>query len=92
VQVTGPTPHASWRLLAVSPDMAEFLAVRPVLALYASTLIAIWQRLVSFIISWDFVVLGKVMRKRGRFTVDVPSAGDQREVDICLTLITLKAR
>jgi hypothetical protein len=27
VQVTAPTPHATGRLLAVSPDMAEFLAV-----------------------------------------------------------------
>jgi hypothetical protein len=27
VPVTAPTPHTTWRLLAVCPDMAEFLAV-----------------------------------------------------------------
>jgi hypothetical protein len=32
------------------------------------------------------------MRKRGRFTVDVPSAGDQQVADICLVLITSKPR
>jgi hypothetical protein len=66
--------------------------VRPVWALYASTLIAIWQRLVSLNISWDFDVLGKVIRKRGMFIMSVPSAGDRRVVDICLTLITSKPR
>jgi hypothetical protein len=39
--------------------------------LYTSTLIAIWQRLVNLNISWGSDTLGKVMRKRGRFTVDV---------------------
>jgi hypothetical protein len=38
----------------------------------------------------DFDILGKVMRKRGRYAVDVPSAGDQQVGDICLTLITSK--
>jgi hypothetical protein len=37
-------------------------------------------------------VLGKVIRKRGIFTVAVPSAGDRRMVDICLMLITSKPR
>jgi hypothetical protein len=60
--------------------------------LYASSLIAIWQRLVSSDICWNFDVLGKVMRKRGRFTVVVPSAEEPRLADICLTLITSKPR
>jgi hypothetical protein len=58
--------------------------------LYAYTLIATWQRLVSLNISWDFDILGKVRRKRGKFTVDDPSADDRRTDDICLTLITPK--
>jgi hypothetical protein len=66
--------------------------VRPVWALYTSTLIAIWQRLVSLNISWDFDVLGEVVRKRGIFTVVVPPAGDRRVIDIYLMLITSKAR
>jgi hypothetical protein len=32
------------------------------------------------------------MRERGRFTVDVPSAADQRVADICLALITSKPK
>jgi hypothetical protein len=43
-------------------------------------------------ISWDFDVLGKVIRKRGMFTVVVPSAGDQWVVHICSMLITSKPR
>jgi hypothetical protein len=60
--------------------------------LYASTLIAIWQRLLSLNTSWDSEVLGKVIMKRGMFTVVVPSAGDRRLADIFLTLITSKPR
>jgi hypothetical protein len=60
--------------------------------LYASILIAKWQRLVDLNISWDSDVLGKVIRKRGMFTVVVPSAGDRRVVDICLTQIIYKPR
>jgi hypothetical protein len=46
--------------------------------LYASALIAIWQRILSLNISWDFDLLGKVLRKRGMFIVVVPSACDRR--------------
>jgi hypothetical protein len=60
--------------------------------LYGSTLIAILQRLVSLIISWDFDVLGKVTRKRGMFTEVVPPARDRQVVDICLRLIISKQR
>jgi hypothetical protein len=60
--------------------------------LHASALIAIWQRLVSFNISCDFDVLGTVMWKAGRFTVDIPSAGDRRVADICLALKKSKPR
>jgi hypothetical protein len=69
VQMTAPTPHIMGRLLAASPDMAELLAVvtlcEAVCALYASTLIEIWHRLLSLSILWDFDVLGKIIRKRG---------------------------
>jgi hypothetical protein len=54
--------------------------------------VAIWQRLLSLNISRDFDVLGKVIRKRGMFIDVVPSAGDRRQVDICLMLITSKRR
>jgi hypothetical protein len=60
--------------------------------LYASTLIEIWQRLVSWNISWDFDILGKVIRKTGMFTAVVPSVGDRQVVNICLMLITSKPR
>jgi hypothetical protein len=60
--------------------------VRPVWALYASTLISTWQRLVSFNISWDSDVLGKVISKSGVFTAVVPSESDGQVADICLTL------
>jgi hypothetical protein len=60
--------------------------------LYASTLIAAWQRLVGLNIFWDLDVLGKVMRKRGRFGVDVPPSGDRRVAGICSTPITSKPR
>jgi hypothetical protein len=50
------------------------------------------QWLLNLNISWDFDDLGKVMRTRGRITVDVPSAGDRRTAEICLTLITSKPR
>jgi hypothetical protein len=64
--VIAPTPHTKGRLLAVSPDMAELLAayhcMRPVWALYPSMLTAIWQRIISLNISWNFDVLHKVIR------------------------------
>jgi hypothetical protein len=82
VQVTAPTPRTRGRLLAVTPDMTELLAV------VALREIAILLRLVSLNISWDFDVLDKVIRKRGMFTV--APARDRRVVDICLTLITSK--
>jgi hypothetical protein len=48
--------------------------------LYGSTLIAIWQRLLSLNISWDFDVLGKDIRKRGMLTAVVPSTGVRRVI------------
>jgi hypothetical protein len=51
-----------------------------------------YGRLISLKISWDFDVLGKVIKKRGIFTVIVPSASDLGVTDICLTLITSKPR
>jgi hypothetical protein len=51
-----------------------------------------WQRYWSLKISWDFAVLGRVIRYKGRFRDDVPLEGDRREVVICLTLITSNPR
>jgi ribose/xylose/arabinose/galactoside ABC-type transport system permease subunit len=48
------------------------------LDLSVSALTAIRQMVVSSNIPWDFDVLGKVIRKRGMFTVVVPSARDGR--------------
>jgi hypothetical protein len=46
-----------------------------------------WQRLGRWNISWDFAVLGKVIRNRERFLVVAVSFGDDRRVVvICLTL------
>jgi hypothetical protein len=46
----------------------------------------IWQRLENLKRSWDFVVLSRVTRNKGR-VMDVPS-GDRQAVGICLMLIT----
>jgi hypothetical protein len=51
---------------------------------------AMWQRLGRRKISWDFAVLGKVIRNRGRFVILGSSGDDRREVVICLTLNTSK--
>jgi hypothetical protein len=50
------------------------------------------HRLVSLNISLDFVVLGKVMRKKRMFAMVAPSADDLRMTDIFLTLVTSKPR
>jgi hypothetical protein len=94
VQLTVPAPQAARRLLAVCPDVAELLALMTLhkSILYASTPIAMWQRLVGLKISWDFAVLGKVIRKRERFMVFDPSGGDRRVAVISLTLITSNLR
>jgi hypothetical protein len=84
------------RLFAVSPDTAEFLPVVTLretrLDFIRSILIATLQSLVSSNILWDFYVLGKVIMKRVMFAVVVPYAGDERVLDICLTVITSKSR
>jgi hypothetical protein len=54
--------------------------MRPILALYA----AVWERLVRLNILWYFDILGKITMKRGRFTMIVPSAGQQQTGYICL--------
>jgi hypothetical protein len=46
----------------------------------------------SWKISWDFAVLGKVIRKRRRFIGFDPSGGYRRVAVICLMLITSKPR
>jgi hypothetical protein len=81
VQVPAPAPQTTGWLFAVCPDVAELLAVvRALWDLYASILIAMWQRLGRWKISWDFAVLGKVTRKRGRFIILDSSGGDRRVV------------
>jgi hypothetical protein len=61
------------RLLTVGPDMDEFLALVTLRETSLSFIrLAIWQRLVSLNISWDFDVIGKVTMKGERFHVDVP--------------------
>jgi hypothetical protein len=50
------------------------------------------QRAVKWKISWDFDILGKVMRYRGIFLDRVLSDGDQWVVDIWLTLMMSKPR
>jgi hypothetical protein len=50
-----------------------------------------WQRLDNLNRSWDFVVLGRVTRNKGRGRCVVPSE-DLRAVVICLTLITSKPK
>jgi hypothetical protein len=69
VQVATTAPQTTGWLLAVFPNVAELLAVIAslFLALYCSTLIEIWQRFGSLKISWDFAILGKVMRNKGMF-------------------------
>jgi hypothetical protein len=47
-----------------------------------------WQRLVSRKISWDLAVLGKVIRKRGKFMVFASSGTDHRVSVFRLTLTT----
>jgi hypothetical protein len=91
VQVTAPTPHTKGRLLAVSPDMAELLTV---LTLRESSLGFVrlcpdgsMAKAHQFEYSWDLDILGEVIMRRGMFTLVVPTAGDQRVVDICLTPI-----
>jgi hypothetical protein len=51
-----------------------------------------WQRYWSLKISWDFAVLRRVMRNKGRFLVAASWNGDRREFVICLTLTTSNPR
>jgi hypothetical protein len=50
-----------------------------------------WQRLDSLKRSWDFAVLGRVTKNRGK-VMDVEPSGDRQAVDICLMLITSKLK
>jgi hypothetical protein len=47
----------------------------------------IWQRLDSLKRSWDFDVLGRVTRNRGK-VMGLEPLRDRRAGDICLTLMT----
>jgi hypothetical protein len=51
-----------------------------------------WQRLGSRKISWDFAVLVKIIKKRGKFMGFDPSGDDQQVAVTCLKLITSKPR
>jgi hypothetical protein len=91
-----PNNDCHCRLLAVSPDVAEFLEVVTLWDQSEIYTTLPWLQygkgLSVWYISCDLDILGKVMRKRERFTVDVPSAGDRRVADICLTLLTSAPR
>jgi hypothetical protein len=83
-------------VLAVCPDVAELLAVvalsKPVLKfvrLYPDCNVA---EVGQFEKSWDFAVLGKVLRNKGRLTICDPSGGVRPTVVISLTLMTSKPR
>jgi hypothetical protein len=66
--------------------------IRAFWALYASTLIALWQKFGKHNISCTFAILGKVTRKRGRFMILDSAGGDRRVAVICLTQTTSKLR
>jgi hypothetical protein len=94
--MTPSAPQAAGRLIAVCSDVAELLAVWALRkTILSSTYLhsdcdaaeACRRKM-----SWDFVVLVKVIRKRGRFMIVDPSEGDRRVVVICLTLITSNPR
>jgi hypothetical protein len=96
VQVTAPAPHTTGRLPAVGPDVPKLLAV---MALHKASLSTIGlhtngdvPRLDNLKISWDFAVLGRVIRNNGRVFFYAPSVGDRRVVVICLTLMISKPR
>jgi hypothetical protein len=63
--MTAPTPHTMERLVAVSSDMAELLAVA---TLHETTLgsvclySTIQQSLISLNILWDFDIIHEVIR------------------------------
>jgi hypothetical protein len=51
-----------------------------------------WQRFGIRKISWEFAVLGRVLRNRGRLEIFGSSEDDRRVVVICVTLTTSKPR
>jgi hypothetical protein len=55
-------------------------------------MIGIWQKPVTSNIPWDSDVPGKVMRKKGKSTVNVLPSSDRWVADFCLTVITSKPR
>jgi hypothetical protein len=96
MQVAAPTPQTSGRLTTVCPNMPELLAV---VALCKTILSPVGlhpdcyvKRAVRQKISCDLAVLGKVIRKRGRFLGRDLSDGDFWVLVICLTLIMSKPR
>jgi hypothetical protein len=50
------------------------------------------QKLLSWNIFWEFDILVKIMKKKGRSTVNILPSGDRWVADISLTLITSKPR
>jgi hypothetical protein len=91
--VTTPTPHTTGTLLAISPDVAEFLTAVTLcetsLAFvrhYTDCNIA--KVFVSSNIFWDFDAPGNVIKKGGMLAVIFHPAGDLRVAEICLALVT----
>jgi hypothetical protein len=84
VHETTPTPNIKGKLLAILLAVVTLCETSlGFVHLYPDCNVA---RLVSLNISWHFGVPYKVITKNGIFALVVPSAGDQRVVDICLTL------
>jgi hypothetical protein len=77
MHVAAPTPQTAGRLFAVGPDVAKFLAVvalcKGVLGFVGLHLNGNVQRLDNLNRSWDFVVLGRVTRNKGKVICVVPS-------------------
>jgi hypothetical protein len=93
--VTAPAPHKKEWVLAVSSDIAEFLVVLTLLEISLGV-VRLYPGLNITKSRQSKYLMGvrgcKSMRKRGMLTVVVPTAGDRRVVDICLTVITSKPR
>jgi hypothetical protein len=92
VQVAALLPQAAGRFLRFPQTFPNLWQFEHSLGIffdsYSCALIEAWQRLGSLKISWEFAVLGKVTRNKGKFVLVVPSAQGRRADDIYLTLMT----
>jgi hypothetical protein len=91
VQVAVPAPQTTGRLFTVCSNVTKFVSV---LALRKAILCATCLYLDCNVaegfnrkISWDFAILGKMMRNRGKFLIGVASDGDRNFLNPNLTLL-----